>query len=276
MTIPAEHPLPAILTQFPQYNRPLGLTAEVVAAASTTNSSLAMIDVGANIGETLAIVESYCPGLYTYLCIEPDAEIAELCRYNFSGNGRVQVEQCFVGENEGANVFLRDDGRANPTTVLTDDGCAEKCYGGGKLVLLDTIAIPFGEGRRICLIKVDTEGYDFSILRSAPNLLKNDKPALFFEWYPDLLSRLKESVWGGFDYLGELGYRYFVLFTSTGDYYCKLIDPDTLLLHSLSLVAASDPSLLYFDVFASTELALCDSLVKKCIQILDTHANPRS
>lgn len=270
MTIPAEHPLPAILTFTPQYNRGLGLAAKVVAAASAPGSPLAMIDVGANIGETAAIVESHAPGRYRCLCVEPDADLAELCRLNHRANPRVQVTRSFVGEREGAKVRLQDDGRANPATVLAE-GPGEGSEAEGKLLRLDTIAGEFAEQHGgIDLIKVDTEGYDFSVLRSADNLLKSYHPALFFEWFPAFLSGLGESVCGGFAYLAELKYRHFVFFASCGNYYCRASDPDELFLRSLSAVALADPSIQYFDVFASTDAGVCDALVEESIRALGT------
>lgn len=268
MLVPAEHPLPLILLIWPQCNHALGRAAEVIASAPGARGHLVMIDVGANVGETVAIVESYSPGRYVYLCIEPEKEIAELCRLNYKDLPRVQVQACFVGEREGTAVRLKDDGRANPSTVLVD---ADNNESEGKLFRLDTIARRFAaQNGGLDLIKIDTEGYDFSVLRSAENLLKDYHPALFFEWYPELLSRVGETVWGGFTYLAQMGYRHFVFFTSPGNYYCRITDPDELLLRSLSAVASADPSMLFFDVFASTDLADCDALVEKSIQALRT------
>jgi FkbM family methyltransferase len=275
MVIPVEHPLPEILAYFPQYNRPLGLLAEVIASEAAAGSPLALVDVGANIGETVAIVELHCPGRFSYLCVEPDEEIAELCKYNHTGNPRVEVEQCFIGEDEGATVHLLDDGRANPSTILVKEtNSKESSSGSGKLFRLDTVGRSFADrNSRLDLLKVDTEGYDFSVLRSARNILTSYKPAVYFEWYPDLLTGLGETVWGGFEYLAELGYRHFVFFTSTGDYYCKVSDPDNLLLRSLAAAATGNRSLSYFDVVASTDMSQRDTLVERCIESMATGAN---
>lgn len=265
MLIPAEHPLPAILKHFPRYNRPLGLAAEVISEASATDN-LMLVDVGANIGETVAITELYCGGRYSYLCIEPEEDLAELCKFNHRNNDRVEVDQRFIGEEEGAEVYLQDDGRANPSTLLVKAGDApEPSLRVSKLMRLDTVVDTVMKGRgKIALLKIDTEGYDFSVLRSGDKLLRHQAPAIYFEWFPNLLSKLDETVWGGFEYLAGLGYRYFVFFTSTGDYYCKVTDPDELLLYSLSKVALDNMDLMYFDVFASTKSELCDALVKRC------------
>jgi FkbM family methyltransferase len=239
--VPAVHSLADILVAFPQYNRPLGLAIQAIASLSSSGSALAIIDVGANVGETIALIEKYCPDLCTYLCVEADQEIAQLCALNYAGNSRVQVERCYIGEDEGVVVTLEDDGRANPSVKLVADGSGKCGPGSGRLVRLDTVAGPFAEAQgTISLIKIDTEGYDFSVLRSAPRLLDKYKPAIYFEWYPKLIMDLGEEVWSGFESLTTFGYRHFVFFTGQGDYYCQVLDPDRLFLRSLSSIALND------------------------------------
>lgn len=272
LAMPAEHPLATTLTRFPQYNLPLGLAVKVISALSNDDSIIPVIDVGANIGETIAIIEQHCPKRCTYLCIEPDQDIAELCRLNHSDNRRVEVKQCFIGEDEGSAVVLCDDGRANPSTHLAIEKHCQNGKSCGELVRLDTAAGTFAEANGcLGLIKVDTEGYDFAVLRSAPNLLTRYTPDVYFEWYPKLLIGLNDAVWSGFEYLATFGYRHFVFFTSRGDYYCKVSNPDRVFLDSLSSVALSNSAIGYFDVFASARLEVCDELVKTSIAMLGSN-----
>jgi FkbM family methyltransferase len=262
MRMPAEHPLPAVLHRFPQYNRPLAMAIKAIASPSSGSPNLTVVDVGANIGETVAVIEQLVPDV-SYLCIEADDDIARICRFNHRGNPRVQIEQCYIGENAGSLVMLQDDGRANPTTKLIDQANFDESSNYGRLVRLDTVAGPFADAHHgLSLIKVDTEGYDFSVLRSGPRLIERYRPALYFEWFPDLLTDLQEEVWNGFDYLEGFGYLHFVFFSSQGDYYCHLSRPDHFVLKSLASTASQNKSLLYFDVFASTDAAVCQRLVE--------------
>lgn len=264
MRMPAEHPLPSLLHGYPQYNRALALGVSVLASSSSDRSQT-VIDVGANIGETVAVIDQIVSEVF-YLCIEADQDIARICKLNHRDNPRVQVEQCFIGEQEGALVRLEDDGRANPSTKLVDPAGSGEASSYNRLVRLDTVATPFAEAHGgLSLIKVDTEGYDFSVLRSGSSLISRYKPALYFEWYPDLLIGLNEQVWDGFDYLKALGYEHFVFFSAQGNYYCHLSNPDHFTLHSLAATARQNKNLLYFDVFASTDEAVCKKLVELAI-----------
>ncbi len=262
LRMPAEHPLSPILMNHPQYNRPLALAVTAL-AQSTPQRPLTVVDVGANIGETVAIIEQRNPGISEYLCVEADEEIAALCKFNHQGNPAVQTVQAFIGENEGAMVRLEDDGRANPSTKLVSHPSAAATSTANRLRRLDSVAGPFAQSHGwLSLIKVDTEGFDFSVLRSSSALLEGFRPAVYFEWYAALLEGLNENPCDGFDFLAKHGYEHFVFFSSVGDYYCKLSRPDRSLLSSLAKAASLNPQMLYFDVLASSSEALCDRLVE--------------
>jgi hypothetical protein len=132
-------------------------------------------------------------------------------------------------------------------------------------VRLDTIATTFAEDQGgIDLIKVDTEGYDFSILRSGAALLIKYQPGLYFEWYPKLLWGLGQNPSTGFEDLRRFGYHFFVFFTSVGNYYCKLPDPTPFVLETLAHVTLRDN--MYFDVFATDSEAVCDEVIRLSIE----------
>jgi len=268
LSMPAKHPLPATMAIFPQHNRPLGLAAKALSQLKISQTSLAAIDVGANIGDTVALIEQHSPNNWHYLCIEPDRANAEFCIANHAGNNRVSVEQVFIGEDEGAAVWLQEDGRANPTTKRDIPIAAPTQSRAGKLVRLDTAAAPFSMNHGVDLIKVDTEGYDFHVLRSGPILLNKFRPALYFELFPAMLREAADSVQAGFDYLAGLGYLHFVFFTNQGDLYCTATSPDPTFLRALDSVTMRNPALPYFDVFASTRKDVCDSLVIENIESL--------
>ena len=261
LIMPIEHSLGPILELFPNYNRPLALAAQAIAERNGSNPRLVVVDVGANIGDTVALIEEQCSGIGHYLCIEADPELAELCKINFQGNDRVLVERCLIGENEGMSAWLKDDGRANPSTrLMNPTGTASS---GDRIVRLDTVAARFAEAHgALDLIKVDTEGYDFSVLRSAARMLEEYRPALYFEWFPKLLSGFDEQPSAGFVQFMRLGYSYYAFFTNQGDYYCSSDEPDTTLLGDLEAVTLRRGPIKYFDVFASTDKRTRDRLVE--------------
>lgn len=256
MLAPSEHDLAFILQDHPQYNR--GLALAVTALRDTTTlaaQSITVVDVGANIGETVAVIEERNPGVCEYLCIEADKELAAACRANHSNSHCVEVIEAFIGEEEGMPVRLVDDGRANGTTTQAEDVNAP------TLVKLDTALSPFAEKHGLSLLKVDTEGMDFAVLRSGQGILERFRPAIFFEWFTTKLREVGEDPFAGFKYLESIGYKHFVFFVAGGAYYVALSSPTHLILQSLAAVAEQNPAVLYFDVFAATSPLPCERLV---------------
>lgn len=268
--MPASHFLPATLAEYPQYNSPLVLALEAILHGHSSAAPLSVIDVGANIGDTVAILEHYHPGKCSYFCIEPDVRLAALCERNWAANRNVTTCRRFIGDREDLSVRLVDDGRANPSIRTVTSGSAEAPpLADNRLMSLDSVATDFcRQSGRLDLIKVDTEGFDFSVIRSGAKLLAEYKPALYFEWYPHLLRNAGEEDTSLFPFLAKLGYRYFVLFTELGYYYCTVDDPSELFLRSLSSIATSSISPNYFDVFVCTQKSVRDHLVESCIEAL--------
>lgn len=266
--MPASHFLPATLAAFPQYNSPLVLAIEAILRGHPGATRLSVIDVGANIGDTVAILEYYHPGKCSYLCIEPDERLADLCQRNWGANPNVFTCRFFIGDREDLSVCLVDDGRANPSIRSVTSGSSETLpLMGNRLIRLDSAAADFcKQSGRLDIIKVDTEGFDFSVIRSGSKLISEFRPALYFEWYPQLLLDAGEKVTSLFSYLAGLGYRYFVFFTELGYYHCTVDDPSDLLLRSLSSIAMSSVHPNYFDVFACVQKSVRDSLVESCIE----------
>jgi FkbM family methyltransferase len=249
--MPAEHPLLPTLADHPSLNRPLALAARTLLES---RKLISVIDVGANIGETVAIIEQVNSGKCIYLCIEPEPDIVELCRRNHDGNERVIVKEAVIGEREDMSVVLKDDGRANPSVKLAAGGSAQ------KLSRLDNVAGDFIESHGVDLIKTDTEGYDFTVLRSAESILCRHHPAVFFEWYPELLLKVGESPGDIFSFLGQFGYRHWVFFTASGQLYCETSEPPLRTVEVLAKVALAGQLAPYFDVFGSTDEKECRRL----------------
>jgi FkbM family methyltransferase len=61
------------------------------------------------------------------------------------------------------------------------------------------------------IIKIDTDGYDYKIIRGAYNILKHKSPILFFELAPEeLINNGIENPLEIFPIFNELNYHYFI------------------------------------------------------------------
>ncbi|WP_104732499.1 FkbM family methyltransferase [Helicobacter salomonis] len=101
-------------------------------------------------------------------------------------------------------------------------------------------------------IKIDTDGFDFKIIRGAEQTLQKFKPALFFEWDHTCLSAQGEVSTGIFPLLNKFGYEQLIIFDNYGNLVCTLSSKDILNLSLLmDYTRYSQQNLVpFFDVLA--------------------------
>ena len=121
----------------------------------------------------------------------------------------------------------------------------------------------FATGGRLDLIKVDTDGFDFPILRSGIRTLSSRRPALLFEWEPALWNAQREDPEAVFDWLTEIGYTDFCFFSDGGFVYCRTSQNQTETIRSLVAVSGSRRAIdnLYWVVFDASPEA-CDRAIE--------------
>jgi FkbM family methyltransferase len=237
----ADHHLPATVAANPFWSHPV-----VDTVAALRMSAVQVVDVGANVGDTVALLETNLPGMCRYLCIEPDDSFHECCRLNTRTNARVTLLKCFVGDT-GPSGLVIDQGHAGTgkTRVVNegDTGTAQRA------LTLDEVCAGL---RVVDVIKVDTDGFDFKVIRSGAGILRKHHPLLLFEWTPSLWEAQGEDSLAVFDFLARLEYSHFAFFADNGFFYASVAIPDTATLASLRIASLARDGVdnLYFDVLA--------------------------
>ncbi len=203
--LPPGHLLPHYQSRHPRYDRFLPHLASHLPAAS------AVIDVGANCGDTVAAMASRNAAL-GYLCIEPDPVFhayllrnAQRLRSALPGL-RLQALQAMVGK---AVVSASLEGGGGSRHAKPGEN-------GHRTATLDDLLAPL-DMAPVALLKSDVDGFDFDVLRSAPLLLERQRPLLFFECqiddeaqrqgFQELLPWLQAvgyTRWAAFDNFGEV------------------------------------------------------------------------
>lgn len=241
LIVPLSHLLPVHRAAHPTYSRNLG---DVVAAVAEARPGATLVDIGANVGDSVAIVRAQSS--VPVLCIEGDEIFLPYLRQNLDGVTDVEIVECYVAttadatrrsvvERVGGTARLveRADGELNHTCSLTEVLAAHPAF-----------ATP-------TVIKIDTDGHDASILRTAEDVLGAAHPVLFFEHDPAMASAVgapdPASI---FELLVGHGYDTFVLYDNKGPRLEVLHgrDLERLVARSRALDASSD--LPYLDVCA--------------------------
>ena len=196
------HDFPFNLKEIPQYSQNLGKIAQIM---HQKYSDLSMIDIGANIGDSVAIVKTNCP--IPILCVEGNPRFLGLLKKNLKQFRNVSIEKSFVGEFEDTVNAVNNIG----TAFLQKSEKGIPVLPFGKIIEKN----PDFSGSK--LLKIDTDGFDNMIIRGAKTFLQGSKAAIFFEYDPYFLSKQNEKGIDIYDFLVSLNYKKFIIFDNLGD-----------------------------------------------------------
>ena len=167
-----------------------------------------IIDIGANIGDTLFRLLNINTRPY-YYCIEADNFFFEYLQKNKKSldvniQNKIILIKTLVGDQLKGNLSETTTG--TKSLIESDLGIKSK--------KLDDIIMEY-KIKNIKLIKVDVDGFDYNILFSAINELKNNKPDIFFEYMP-LDESGKKNYLRLIEKLNEIGYSNWTMLDNYG------------------------------------------------------------
>lgn len=193
---------PAYARRWPTYNDPL---VEVVGqAAAALGRPVDVVDVGAAMGDTAALLRGSCrEALRSLVCVEGDPVFARYLRINTEGTG-AEVVECLLSDRSTARALVR-----NPVGTATSVG-----EEGAPARTLDAVLSEIE--RRCDVLKIDVDGYDGRVLAGARETLRRDRPVVFFEWDPGSYERSGSDWHQPFEICEESGYSSYVWFDKYG------------------------------------------------------------
>jgi FkbM family methyltransferase len=227
--------------------------------AKNINSDKTIIDVGANIGDTVVALIQNCKN--PILCIEPSDIFFPYLENNLKLISsedfyRVKAIKKFVGTG-----LIK--GTLNHTEKGTASIKVAELSDSVTYISLDKIV---DDVSNIILLKVDIDGFDFDAIKSAEEILSQSEPVLF--WENEILEDFQyEGFIEMYSFLEKKGYKYIYIF----DNYGNLINEETnfVTLKNINSYLYSmrkhncTRTFHYTDVLASTEKN--HNLVKKAI-----------
>lgn len=160
-----------------------------------------ILDIGANIGNHSLYFCAECKAKMVY-SFEPQKDIFEILNKNIELNGYENKIVTFnkgLGENSGKGSMTRGNENNSGGAILSVDQ-------GGDV---DIIAIDDLDFPGINFIKIDVEGFEYSVLKGAKNLIDRDRPVIWIEIKKDNFDKV-DSL------LVDYGYR--IIFNNGEDY----------------------------------------------------------
>jgi len=243
--MPARHTLPYFMKLNKKYDAFLPHFVKYLSEKSI------VVDVGANVGDTLALMISSNSEI-EYFGIEGSDKFFNFLQRNIIifksalPNLKISIMKELVGTSEAKMNLRNHAGTASLEHALDSKS---------SLKPLDSI-IPQDKKEFVELIKIDTDGFDYLVLESSFETLKCNEPILFFElqyefdWqfkgYIDVLNKLR-----------DFGYIHWVVFDNFGS---KILTTSSLeivfdLMEYVKIMNGNESSrtIFYFDVLGCSE-----------------------
>lgn len=226
---------------FPALNNPLiELVNQVFLALARP---VRFVDIGASVGDTVLLIEANCPRMVSqYICVEGDVEFFAFLEHNLASlpNCRRLLYQLSSGQRQERSLVRTHGGSASAqgprlvTAVPLDDVLASNNVGP------------------VDVLKIDVDGFDGEVLAGAERTLKEQQPAVIFEWHPKLCQETGNDPFRGFEALRATGYERLVWFTKFGTFshYGSTHDRDGHIRLQRHCLTTSADEECYFDVVA--------------------------
>lgn len=252
LKIPHNHPLPHYQKSNKLYDRFLPVLVKHL------KSDKIIIDVGANVGDTTIAMIQNCKN--PIFSIEPSELfnpylVKNLERLLSSDKKRVKCINKFIGTGDFNGQLFHSGGTASVTKSSKSDVI--------NYMTLDSI---IEDDSDVELIKVDTDGYDFDVLKSSENILIKSEPILF--WENQMFEEFQIKGFNDlYNLLQKIGYKYIYIFDNFGNLIMEESDFETLKKINSYVLSMdrnqSTRTFFYTDILASTEKNY--SIVKKAI-----------
>ncbi len=196
-----------------QYQVDAGLAGQLGRLTSLIRKKypqLSVIDVGANVGDTACIIQT--AEEVPVLCIEGDDQSFAFLQKNLAQLKNVTAHKLFLAEKTGALAVSFEKTGWNTTLNPSAAQATESI----KVVRLDEFIVTQPAWENFKLLKIDTEGFDCSIIRGATNYLRQVSPVLFFEYNRENMDAIGEPGLDTLFMLAKLGYSRIVFHDSKG------------------------------------------------------------
>jgi len=249
LRIPFSHDLYVHRHALPDYGANLARLAHYLHA---TQPNFTMIDVGANVGDTIALVRE--GATFPVLAVEADPNFFALMQENLRDLSDIDLVNAALSD--------RDDditGRLvvhGGTAHFESEGCERV-----PALSLSTLVRRHPAYAQAGLVKIDTDGFDVGIVQGALALLEVMKPVLFIEYDPATMARAGFDGPGLFPRLKAAGYDQVLVFDNRGDFLIALDVGEAARWQDLTAYFSGRNSLVYADlaIFPASKADLAQS-----------------
>jgi FkbM family methyltransferase len=205
LTFPLSHQLPTYLRYHLYYDKLPKRLSEFLHAK---DGKLTCIDVGANIGDTIAAF--YKNDSDTFLAIEPNPNFFKYLVSNWDQNKNITAVALICSSRNYTGAFDIQEKRGTASIHAVDKGTQL----GTRT--LDALVLEYPTFANCNMLKIDTDGHDFEVLAGAEELLLCKKPFVLFECQPFGRNNYIEASMKNFGLLKHCGYNHALIYDHIG------------------------------------------------------------
>jgi FkbM family methyltransferase len=242
ITLPATNPLIITYTEQKEFASEI---SRLVSYVYEKYSNLTFLDVGANTGDTVAIVKSAKD--IPVISVEGDEFSFSYLKRNVSQFKNVTIFNSFLGEKK--DVITADlQKKGWNTTIVPGSGSGNKIEINTLDSLLATNFQPAEIGT-IKLFKIDTEGFDTKIIRGALDYIRTTKPVIYFEYNRDNMQAINEDGISTIWQLEKLGYKKILFYDDRGRFMLGTdISDKDIILHMHNYADGKNGLIYYYNI----------------------------
>jgi len=210
MTLPVSHKLPIYVIDYPLYDT---LPTRVADYLRNRDSVLVMVDVGANIGDTILDCSKESSA-DQFLGVEANPGFVPYLKTNTSNLEGFLLVQAFCHSGDEKQAYVRIESIGGTARVLEVEN-------GLAIVkrTLDEILNEHTEFKKLNFLKLDTDGNDFDILKGAQRSIQAGHPMILIECdvfeNTDYVNDFLVAV----DSLAKAGYSTAIAYDNFGNYF---------------------------------------------------------
>jgi FkbM family methyltransferase len=168
-----------------------------------------VFDVGANTGEWSRLVRRSNQSATIHM-FECNSQLADGLRSEFISDGAAVIHDHALGDVEGRQVFYCVDSSPDLGSLVHPDAGLAFAPVTVQVRTIDAICSELGIDR-VDLLKVDTEGYDFRVLRGASRMISEQRVMTIQFEYGAGWARCGSTLLQCIEWLSERNYKTFLL-----------------------------------------------------------------
>lgn len=216
LKIPLSSALPIKIKKDRFYDRLPGRISNYI---HQKQKSLICIDVGANIGDSIAAF--YKDDTDTFLAVEPNPKYNHLLRENWGTHKNVDIISAICSSTS------RDD----TVVIIEKEGSSQihRADNGNKMhrKKLDDIVKDIPSVKNANVVKIDTDGHDFDVIAGSKEILSRNHPMVLFECDHFENTKYVEQCLETLKLFHQVGYNNFLVYDNYGNLMGRysLVDP---------------------------------------------------